>query len=561
MKRGVLIALLVIVIVFVFIILAAGFIYLQFTQEPVIPDNSYLKIDLAGNIEDFEDSFMAGGAPTVKDLFFQINRAKIDPRIKGIIVKISYLNTGLAKCRDIGELLREFSDSGKPVAAYIEAGGIREYYLASFADKVFMFKGGDLFLRGLASEAIFLKNTLSKLGISAEMLHIGEYKTAANMFTEEGMTPYHREAIQTLLDDVFDSTLAEIAKNRNIDRKTIDAIFEESPYANKAYLDAKLIDKAIYEDEIFAELDGTDSTVDFSVYKETTAPVPFHGLQNIAVIFATGEIQSGKSGGKSLFSDTVLGSESLVRQLKAVRKNKSVVAVVLRVDSPGGSALASEVMRRETELLAKEKPLVISMSDLAASGGYWISMSAQKILSAPQTITGSIGVVSGKFVMKDFYSKIGINKEILKTTEYADIFSDYKPFTPAEREKIVAMMNVFYKKFIGLVANNRNMKEDEVDKIARGRVWAGSRALELKLVDQIGGLSDSISEARTLAKIAPEEKVGIIIYPKEKSFLEYLMGLVQAKIQNPMAIDIVAQMDKYKKFFPALILPYRIAIY
>lgn len=560
MKRGVLIALLVIVILFVFIILAAGFIYMQFTQEPVIPDNAYLKINLAGSMEDFNDSFMAG-AITIKDLYYHLNRAKIDPRIKGVIVKISNLSTGLAKCADAGNLLRDFSESGKPVVTYIESGGIREYFLASFADQVYIFKGGDLFLRGLASEAIFLKNTLSKLGISADMLHIGEYKTAGDMFTEDKMSPYHREALQTLLDDVFASTLAQIAKNRDIKLEDVKAIFQESPYSTEAYIKAKLIDGTIYEDEIFDKLDGTDTTVDFRTYKETTAPLPFTGQKKIAVIFASGEIQMGKSGGKSLFNDKILGSDTLARQLRAVRKNKSVEAVVLRVDSPGGSALASEVMRRETELLAKEKPLVISMADLAASGGYWISMSSNKIFASPQTLTGSIGVVSGKFVLKDMYSKIGLKKEVLKTTEYADIFSDYKRFTPAERAKIVGMMQVFYDKFINLVAKNRSLKAEEVDALARGRVWSGSRALKLKLVDQMGGLTDAIAEARSLAKIAEGEKTGIVIYPKEKSFLDYLMGVVQAKIENPMAIDISAQLEKYKKFFPALILPYRVNIY
>jgi protease-4 len=560
MKRGVLIALLVIVIMFVFIILAAGFIYMQLTQEPVIPDNAYLKINLAGNMEDFSDSFMTG-AITIKDLYYHLNRAKIDPRIKGVILKISYLNTGLAKCADAGNLLRDFAESGKPVVAYIEAGGIREYFLGSFADQVFTFKGGDLFLRGLASEAIFLRSTLSKLGISADMLHIGEYKTAADMFTKDKMTPYHREALQTLLDDVFESTLEQIAQNRDIELKDVKAIFQQSPYSTEAYLKAKLIDGSIYEDEIFEKLDGTDKTVDFRTYRETTTPIPFAGPQKIAVIFASGEIQVGNSGGKSLLNDKTLGSDTLVRQLRAVRKNKSVAAVVLRVDSPGGSALASEVMRRETELLAKEKPLVISMADLAASGGYWISMSSNKIFASPQTLTGSIGVVSGKFVLKDMYSKIGLKKEILKTTEYADIFSDYKKFTPAEREKIVDMMHTFYNKFISLVAKNRQMKTEEVDSIARGRVWSGSRALTLKLVDQMGGLTDAIAEARNLAKIPEEEKTGIVIYPKEKSFFEYLMGVVQAKIENPMAIDISAQLEKYKKFFPALILPYQVNIY
>ncbi len=214
MKKGLLIAILVIVIVVIFLVLVGGFIYLQFTQEPYVPDNSFLKINLIGQIHD-SDNLSFSNVLTIRDLWYHIQRAKIDSRIKGIILKISYLKCGFAKLTDLGKILQDFRKSGKKVYAYLIYGGMGEYYLSTFADKIFAFKDGDLFLRGLAAEAVFLKDTLSKIGIKAEFLHLGQYKTAANTFTEETMTPPHRESLRKLLDDIHETTIAIIAKNRH----------------------------------------------------------------------------------------------------------------------------------------------------------------------------------------------------------------------------------------------------------------------------------------------------------------------------------------------------------
>ena len=215
MKRGILIAILVIVIFVIFLVLLGGFIYLQFQQEPYIPENSILKIELSGKIIDSDESVLSG-ATTIRDLFFHISRAKIDDRIKGIFLKLSCIRSGFSKIEDIGRIIQDFRKSGKKVYAYIECGGLGEYYLATFADKIYVFKGWDMYLRGLASESIFLKTTLTKLGIKAEMLQIGEYKTASNMFTQNEMTPAHRESLGKLLDDIYGSVLQGIASKRNI---------------------------------------------------------------------------------------------------------------------------------------------------------------------------------------------------------------------------------------------------------------------------------------------------------------------------------------------------------
>jgi protease-4 len=243
--------------------------------------------------------------------------------------------------------------------------------------------------------------------------------------------------------------------------------------------------------------------------------------------------------------------------------------VVLRVDSPGGSAIASDAIRREAEQVAKEKPLVISMADLAASGGYWLSMSTPHVMALPQTITGSIGVIAGKFILKDLYDKIGIKKEIVKTSKYADMFWDNREFNQDEQDKMMAIMEHMYRLFLEKVSISRNMDIEEVDKIARGRVWAGVSAFNLKMVDKLGGLDDAINEAKKLANIPEEEKIGIKTYPRKKSFLDMVMELIGAKekTQGPaieVDVDPVHQLETklnmYKKFFPAYIMPYQISI-
>ncbi len=560
MKRGVLITIFVLVILIGFLALVGGFIYMQLTREPYIPQNSYLEINFSRCIVD-NDTSAFSKMDAIRDFWYHIKRAKIDNRIKGIILKIYPLCAGFAKIEDIGRSINDFKKSGKKVVAYIEGGGIREYYLATFADKIYIFKGGYLFLNGLSSETMFLKNTLSKLGIQAEILHIGEYKTAGNMFTKDHMTPAHKEAIEKLLEDIYNYTLLQIAERRNVDIGLVKAIFDESPILNEKYLRARLIDGIGYEDEILKDFGVEYNQVDFHTYKQTTKPRPYQGSKKIAVIFAAGEIHSGKSGGKSLFGGEIMGAGTVSSYLQMVRKNPSIKAVVLRIDSPGGSAVAAEVIRREAELLAKEKPLVISMSDLAASGGYWLSMSSPNVMALPQTITGSIGVVFGKFVMKGLYDKIGINKEIVKTSTYADLFTDYRGFNQDEKTKITGLLNYVYESFLEIVSKNRKMKIEEVDKIARGRVWSGTTANELKLVDKLGGLNEAIEEARRLAKIPVSEKVGIKIYPREKTLMDFIFELMGTRVNVSEPIHTLeVQINQYKNFFPALLLPYKVTI-
>jgi protease-4 len=562
MKRGALIALLVIIVILLGLFLLGGFIYLQFNQEPYVPQKAYLKIDLSGPIAETAPTRfpgMSSGALSIHDLWYNLERAASDERIQGVLLRVQYLETGFAKVEEIGRLLKKFARSKKPVVAFVVDGGLKEYYLASFADKVILFKGGMLSVSGIGAEALFLKNTLSKLGVQAEVFHIGDYKTASNTFTEERMTPAHRESTQALIDDLYQAVIEGIAANRKLDAAAVRQVLDRSPLPQEEYLKAKMVDALGYEDDMFHSLPATYPEVDFKMYAKTRSPLPFSGSKKIAVIFASGEINMGRSGGQSLFGGDVLGADTLAWQLRQARTNYSVKAVVLRVDSPGGSAVASDVILREAELLARKKPLVISMSDVAASGGYWISLSANRIFALPETITGSIGVISGKFVLKGLYDKIGISKEIVKTSEFAGMYSDYQTFSEAEKQKVLGDMERIYGEFLKKVANNRNMSVADVDKVARGRVWSGRSALKLRLVDGLGGLTDALEEARKLARIPAQERFGVRIYPQKKSFLDMIFEMADVKAENPL--DVRARLQSYRRFFPAMAMPFALTCY
>ena len=559
MKRSAVIILLVFIVILLGLFIIGGFIYLQFNQEPFIPEKGVLKIELSGPLADTTPSRFPGlssGAISIQDLWYQLERAAIDERIQGVLLRISSLDTGFAKIEEIGRLLKKFSLSKKPVLAFIVDGGLKEYYLASFADKVIMFKGGMLWVSGIGAEAMFLKNTLSKLGVQAEIFHVGDYKTASNTFSEDHMTPAHRESMQSLIDDLYQAMINGIAANRKLVAGDVKKILDQSPLPPEEYVKAGMIDRIGYEDELHGLLKAQYPEVSFKTYAKTTSPQPFSGAKKIAVIFASGEIANGQSGGDSLLGGDVLGSDTVADQLRKARNNFSVKAVVLRIDSPGGSAVASDVILREAELLARKKPLVISMSDMAASGGYWISMSAHKIFAWPETITGSIGVISGKFVLKGLYDKLGINKEIVTTSEFAGMYSDYAPFSAREKEKIMADMQAIYNEFVKKVANNRKLPVNDVEKIARGRVWSGKAAMDLHLIDSLGGLNAALTEARKLAHIPQTEKVGVRIYPQKKTFWEMIFDLTDVKAKNPL--DVQGRLQAYKRFFPAMAMPFRI---
>jgi len=496
-----------------------------------IQPNTVLTVRLEGEIEEqppqdpLTEAFF-GARTTVTDIVQALDRAETDPRITGIEVRVGESTLGMAKIQEIHQKIREFNRKGKFSVAYLEFATNRSYYLASACQTVILLPTSLFHVRGMMTSTTFLRGTLDKLGIYPDLYHVGDYKNAMNVYTEKKYTPAHREADQTLLEDFYQQYLRGVAEGRGMKLEEVKKAIEKGPYTSQEALATKLIDRLAYADEardlVKQKNRGSENRLSLGEYLRRTER---RGGAKLAVIYATGTILPGRSG-DSPFGGAVMGSETMAEQFRRAREDASVRAVILRVDSPGGVTFPSEIIRREVVVTKRVKPVVVSMSDLAASGGYAIAMSANRIVAEPGTITGSIGVLGGKLNLLGLYEKLGLSKDYLTTTENSTMDYPFQNFTPAQRESILKYMRDIYGSFIQGVAEGRHMKVEAVDKIGQGRVWSGERARQLGLVDELGGLDTAIAAAKTLAKIPPSEPVSLIYLPPPKSLFEKMRDLM-----------------------------------
>lgn len=488
-----------------------------------VPAKTVLELKLAGPVaeEDWPNlnaRFWEGEVTVFLDLLEALERARKDERIAGVSLEVQDVGMHFGKMQELRAKLAEFTASGKFCTAYLEEGDNRSYYLASACPEIYLTPTSMVSLTGLMGHATFLRGTLDKLRIYPDLYHTGEYKTAPNRYTEKRFTPADREVVTDLLTGWQGQMVEGITRGRKLEAAAVEQLLRDGPYLAQEALERKLVDKLLYYDEyrdLLKEKAGAEklNTVSAESYLERTSSP--RGSK-IAIVYATGEILSGKSGyapsvGRYLGSDTVAGA------LRAARQDDAVKAIVFRVDSPGGSPIASEIIRREVVLAREKKPVVVSMSDVAASGGYWISMSANKIVADPGTVTGSIGVYFGKMNIKGFYELLGLSKDYVALTPNATIFYPFENFTPAQREVILKFMHDIYGNFLQGVSQGRGLPVEQVDRIAQGRVWLGAQAKELGLVDELGGLERAVALAKQLAKIPAEESVEYEIYPRPKS--------------------------------------------
>ena len=517
---------LVIVLVLAFFVV----VLLMISSSGRVSSNSVFVLDLSGDIperrpNDLLTALSGNYIPVMHEVADAIDTAKGDPRITGLVVKIGPLATGWGKLEEIHTHILAFRDSHKPSICYLEydGAGNPEYYLASACDQVWLVPTNPVFVRGLMAEALFLRGTLDKLKIQPDYYHIAEYKTASNMLTEKKFTPAHREEVDSLLHSIYDQYLTESAASRKLDRTQFESLVKQGPFQPNQALQNKLVDKLAYWDEVqnfFREKAKDWTPVHLARYRQE---IKNQGMSRIAVVHATGLIVSGDSG-TAPGGGEIMGGDSVAADLRQVREDPSIKAIILRVDSGGGSVVGSEVIRREAELARREKPLVVSMSDVAASGGYWISMGANKIVAEPGTITGSIGVVEGKLNISGFFNLLGLSTDFVATSDNATLFSDQQNFTPAQREALKKGMQETYQQFTRGVADGRKMAVEAVDKIGKGRVWTGAQAKNLGLVDELGGLDRAIAIAKQLAVIPADKPVEILRLPVEKTFFEILMS-------------------------------------
>ena len=519
-------------------------------EETVPPIKKYVEFTLGGTYTDTKtvSTFGTSSTKTLRGLFKKLDILKDDDAIAGIIFKIDSVSVGWATLQEIRNKLHEFREAEKETIGYLESGGNAEYLLAAAMERVVLMPTGSLNLTGLRAEVLFYKGLLDKLDIEADMLAMGKYKSGVEPYMRDGMSDAFRESMTALLDDLYAQLLSHIAENRDgITSEGVSDLVNRGPFTAEEAQQEKLVDTLQYYDELLDALKTASPDEDVQVVKpdyERKRKVPdmnsFAGLMQllsmlnppqrartstaenqIALIYASGPILPDIDS--FLASMPVITPETLKEAFVKARTDDSVRAVVLRIDSPGGSALASDLIWREVMLTQRKKPVVVSMGDVAASGGYYIAMAAGTIVAHPSTLTGSIGVFGGKLNMKGFYNKIGLTKEIIAHGQNATLYSDYGGFTPTERERVEKMMKTVYKDFVNKAATGRDKSFDDIDEIAQGRVWTGKQAKALGLVDELGGLDTALSIAKEQAGFAADDKVNLIVLPKQKPFLEELM--------------------------------------
>ncbi len=535
-------------------------------EETPPPTKKYVEFTLGGTYADTKtvSTFGTSSTKTLRGLFKKLDALKTDDEIAGVIFKIDGVSVGWATLQEIRNKLNEFQDAGKETIGYLESGGNAEYLLAATMDRIVLMPTGSLNLTGLRAEVLFYKGLLDKLDIEADMLAMGKYKSGVEPYMRDGMSDAFRESMTALLDDLYAQLLNHLAESRDsLTAKNASDLINRGPFTAVEAKQEKLVDALQYYDELIAELKAASEDEEVQVVKpgfERKRKAPdmnsFAGLMQlfsilnppqraqaaaehqIALIYASGPILPDIDS--PFISMSAITPKALKKAFEKARTDTTVQAVVLRIDSPGGSALASDLIWREVMLTQREKPVVVSMGDVAASGGYYIAMAAGTIVAHPSTLTGSIGVFGGKLNLKGLYNKAGLTKEIISHGQNATLYSDYGGFTPTERERVEKMMKTVYEDFVSKAAAGRSKSFDEIDEIAQGRVWTGKQAKALGLVDEIGGLDTALAIAKKQAGFAEEDKVNLIVLPKQRPFFEQLLEQMiedtESSIQLPLQL-------------------------
>jgi len=503
-------------------------------KSVTINENSILKISLEGTIQeqsiDNPFNFSIPRLPMdtrirnqgLDDILSAIKRAKTNDKIKGIYVISSTLQAGIATAEEIRNALIDFKKSGKFIIAYGEMMDQKEYYILSVADKIIFNPEGMLNLHGLAATPVFYKGTLEKIGVTPEIFRVGTFKSAVEPFICTEMSVANRKQTQELLDGIWGNILTSLSASRKINKDDLDQLANRNMMFEAAteLVKSKLVDSLLYQPDMMRYLSAkvgvteVDDLQLLSVKDIMTAPDETASIEKekVAVLYADGEIfDSGTDG---------VVSKDLINEILKIQKDSLIKAVVFRVNSPGGSAYASEQIWKAMSELKAKKPVVVSMGDYAASGGYYISCCANKIVAAPNTITGSIGIFGMYFIMDELSKKIGLSYDVVKTNELADLGNAVRPMTTTEKMKIQTYVNRGYDLFVKRCADGRKMKNEDIRKIAEGRVWTGVKAKEIGLVDEIGGLDKAIQIAAKLGKIT---KYRMVYYPEKKDFMTELM--------------------------------------
>jgi len=503
----------------------------------------------------------------INEIKSTLSLAKDDKEVKGAILKLRGTDYGIGRLQEIRDTIVDFTTTGKKTICYMESCSTGNYLLASACDKIILHPSGEIRLMGIRAEVTFFKGILDKLGVRADIEHIGEYKSASESLTREEMSKAHRESLNSILDDLFGQITRAIAQGRNWSIEAVKRKIDQGPYTSKDALSANLVDVLAYKDEIYdiaQEVVGDEcSVVKASDYQsrlghEDEWRNPPH---KIAVIYAEGTMVTGESFSEPFIGTKVMGSDTISKAIKTAGEDNSIKAIVLRIDSGGGLVLASDIIWREVMLTKGKKPIIVSMGDVAASGGYYIATPADVIIAEPGTITGSIGVIAGKYSLKGLYNRLGIKKEIEKRGKHADFYSNYSDYPEEEQQIVKRQIKQIYDDFVSKVAQGRNMSHAKADEIARGRVWTGNQAKENGLVDKLGGLDLALEIAKDRAGLKAADEIRIVPFPKPSLFSKYLnFGYIQAPptlFDLQSEIKLVSNLAKHRIF---LLMPYSIQV-
>jgi len=498
-----------------------------------------------------EDAVMGEGSPEsvrLYPLLRGLEKAATDERISGVFLQGSFAprgyGTGYAALRELRAAMEKFKQSGKPIHAYLVNPTTRDYYLASVANSLVLHPQGLVLFNGLVAETTYYAVALEKYGVGMQVVRVGKYKSFVEPFIRTNMSPESREQTKQLLGAVWDEILLDIARNRQLDARQIQTLMDKAEGFKPADASArKLVDKLAYFDEELAELkkisgqtaeEETFPQVELGSYAAVALKHEHKSANKIAVVYAEGPIMDGVGG------PGMVGGDSVARQIREVRQDKSVKAIVLRVNSPGGSATASDVIHRELALAKSNKPVVVSMGTVAASGGYWISAGSYRIFAEPNTITGSIGILGMMPNVKELANRHGITWDSVKTSKYADVLKISRPKTPEEMALFQDLINDGYEKFVQLVAAGRNKTKEAVLEIAQGRVWSGRDAEKIGLVDELAGLEKAIAYAAQRANLGTDWSV--MELPEEKGLLQQVSEMLGGEKKPVARVDPISSL-------------------
>jgi len=519
-------------VMFVIFLVVLGIAVVAGRARSAVPSRSWLEIRFEGPYPEFRPSSLLAtltmqDQPLLRELTGAIDAAAVDPKIVGLIARVDDFQAGWAQTEEIRDRILAFRKSGKKAICHMEtagefASGNLQYYLASAFDRIYLSPSGDVNLIGVMVEALFVRGTFDWLGIYPDMEHIGDYKSAMNMYTEKAFTPPHREMYESLARSLQDTLVAGIAAERHFTPDAVQALFSRAPLVAKEALEARLVDGLKYHDEVWDELKGPADkkarTVRLSQYLKSVHPGG-RGRKTIGIVYGIGAVVRGRSDSDAAGS-FVMGSETVTQMMREAAEDDRIAAIVFRVDSPGGSYVASDQIWREVVRARGKKPVVVSMGDMAGSGGYFVAIPANEIVAQPATLTASIGVLGGKLDMSGLYNKVGVTKDHISLNPAADIYYDYQRFTPEQKKSQWKLLNRIYDDFSHKVAQGRKMKWEEVDRIGRGRVWTGAQAKDLGLVDHLGGMDVAIARAKALAKLKEDEPVRFEYFPPPRTLWE-----------------------------------------